>query len=142
MITPKFFATILNTGEIVYKNLKGYRIWISGFSGKEVEVTIKEKGTIRSLKQNAYLWGVAYKMICEETDEPKEKIHALLSSMFLKEDYWFKEERNEVIRSTTDLTTKEFMVYIDRIQLWAAEFLNLDIPSPNEVDYDDIIIEK
>jgi hypothetical protein len=34
------------------------------------------------------------------------------------------------------------MMYIIRVQLWAAEFLNLDIPSPNEVDYDDIIIQS
>lgn len=141
MITPKFFATIIKTGEIIYKNLKGYRIWIAGLSGKEVEVTIKEKGTLRSVHQNAWLWGIAYKMICDETDQAKESIHALLTSMFLKEDYWFKEQRYEIVRSTTDLTTKEFTRYMAQVQQWAAEELNLDIPSPNEVSYDDIIIE-
>ena len=39
----------------------------------------------------------------------------------------------EIIRSTTSLSTSEFMDFIAEIQQWTSEFLGVYIPDPNEV---------
>jgi hypothetical protein len=62
-----------------------------------------------------------------------ESVHELLKYRFLKVD-----ESNpdglfvERIKSTTELSTSQFMDYIAEIQRWASEFLNVYIPEPNE----------
>ncbi len=36
--------------------------------------------------------------------------------------------------STTRLTVEEFAAYIDKVKVWAAQFLGLSIPEPGEVE--------
>jgi len=38
----------------------------------------------------------------------------------------------ETIGSTTKMNTIEFSSFIEQIQQWSAEYLGVDIPSPNE----------
>lgn len=69
-------------------------------------------------------------MIADETGNTKDMTHDGLRSMFLMD----KSGKMPVIRSTTSLTTKEFMAYIDAVVLWAAEFLGIIIPAPDYVE--------
>ena len=34
--------------------------------------------------------------------------------------------------TSSEMTTTDFMEYINEVQKWSAEFLNVDIPDPNE----------
>ena len=101
------------------------------------KVTVK-RGGLRSLEQNAYLWGVVYEIILTEaglTDQgwAAEDLH----EYFLGEYHGWDEitglGRRKLRprgRSST-MSTMEFMDYVAFIQMWAAE-KGIDIPDPNE----------
>lgn len=42
------------------------------------------------------------------------------------------EEKKTIPGSTAELTTKEFCEFIEAVVKWAVEFLNIQIPFPNE----------
>ena len=101
------------------------------------KVTVKKGGT-RSLEQNAYLWGVVYDVILNESGlindgwAPDD-----LHEYFLGEYHGWEELKGlgrrkvrPVERSSTK-STIEFMEYIEFIQRWAAE-RGIYIPDPNE----------
>lgn len=94
----------------------------------------------RSLPQNAYYWGVVVDMVKDGLidagfrDVDAEDAHELLKSKFLKKQV-FSEQTGEVMdfyRSTAELTTFEFSEYIEKVAQWAAEYLGIAIPLPNE----------
>ena len=62
-------------------------------------------------------------MISEETGNEPEETHELLKLKFLK-------PMGKL--NTTQLTTGEFKIYIEKIQRWAAQELSMNIPEPHE----------
>ena len=119
---------------------------IRHFEGKDVVFTIAKRKKRRSTAQNSYYWGVPIEIIRLEflrLGSPKtdQQVHRMLGMAAAVEmpHIMLKEtviESTGVIvpevKSTTELTTSEFMDYIAFIQQWAAENMELDIPDPNE----------
>jgi hypothetical protein len=66
-------------------------------------------------------------------DMSKEQTHEMLKYRFLKREFITSDgDILQIIGSTTELSTKEFNEYIESIQIWSAEYLNVNIPDPNE----------
>lgn len=66
-------------------------------------------------------------------DVDEQETHELLKSKFNSEKI-VNDETGEVLeipKSTARLNTVEMMDYIAKIQMWAAEFLNIVIPDPD-----------
>lgn len=94
---------------------------------------------VRSLQQNSYYWGVVCDMVYEGLrdagyDEVKtaEDAHEIMKLLFLKKDV-VSTSTGEILAgatSTTELTTLEFAEYIEKVRMWAAEYLNINIPDP------------
>lgn len=126
----KLPATIVS-GEIKPKSPRNYQNALTIFDGKEVVIEIGIPSKVRSNNQNNYLWGVPYRMIAEETGDDAESIHNFLRNEFLSEP------GNVVnkVKSTSKLSTTEFNTYVDNIIKWAAEFLSMYIPLPNEMEF-------
>jgi len=97
--------------------------------GKVVGVTVDRKKEFRSLDQNAYLWGVVYEIISEETGMLSEEVHEAMKLMFLRKEV----SGIETVRSTATLTKEEMARFIDDIIAWAISFLGAYIPSSNAV---------
>jgi len=114
--------------KFIPNNPKNMENALSAYNGKEVVITITKPKTTRTLPQNAYLFGVVYTMIANETGSDTESTHHYMADMFLKE----LGGTIPKVQSTTKLTTAEFQVYVDKIIQWAAEFLGLYIPLPLE----------
>jgi len=115
-------------------------------------IEVKRYRERRSLRQNRYYHGVVVKMIAEETGMESEEVHEVLKKKFIKQrDYalvksegkYFAcfEDTGEMIPSdeleeyykkkgSKDLDTKEFKEYIEKIHIWAANFLGINIPDP------------
>ena len=108
------------------------------FEGKDIEVRIQKRKKHRTNPQNAYYWGVVVPLIQEAIKDlgdvwEAQKVHDLLRLKFLevvKIDEETGEELLRTIRSTTELSTVEFIEYIDQCRQWAAEFLWVNIPDP------------
>lgn len=109
------------------------------FKGQHIKVTFQQGGKKRSNPQNNYLWGVVYEMITQKLNEQdpfeytSEDIHHWMKEKFLREPF-VNPDTGEVlffkIGSTTDLTTKKFNEYIEKIRMWASKYLELYIPDP------------
>ena len=93
----------------------------------------------RTLKQNAWYWVSVVKTVRERIAElwgeqySSEQIHVWMRSMFLKQpivNHGTGEVMGETVKSTTELDTKEFSDYVDRIIKWAGEVLEVEIPAP------------
>lgn len=92
----------------------------------------------RSLQQNRYYFGLVIPMIQKGiydmgTEITKEECHE-----FLKAKFNYVEVVNEataeyvqIPRSTTAMNKEEFCLYIEKIQRFAIEFLNIVIPDPS-----------
>lgn len=131
-MTEKIFGQINEKGKFIPYNQDQLIQAFKKLSGKRAEITVRPETKSRTNEQNRYLWGVVYKYISEEIGYEPEQVHELMKFKFLKIEILVKGNPETVIRSTTDLSTEEFNQYVERIVRWAAEFLGLVIPDPNE----------
>lgn len=94
----------------------------------------------RSLKQNAYLWSVVNPAVARgmneawgETVSPEEA-HEYLKARFISRtlvNHNTGEVQGYTVGSSASLDTAEFGEYLDKVILFAAEFLNVEIPPPS-----------
>ena len=121
-------------------NRKPIQEAIATFEGKEIEISIAKAKKKRSKPQNAFYWGVVVPIVKHGLFDigyklTNERTHDFLKERFLKEDL-VNEDTGEVLgsvsKSTTELTTTQFMEYMAEITQFSAEFLGVQIPEPNE----------
>jgi hypothetical protein len=93
----------------------------------------------RSILQNGYYWGAVIPAIQDGLKDlghelDKEEIHDWLKGKFNYTEVINKStgQYEQVPISTTKLTRTEFCEYIEKIQRFAAEFLNVVIPDPGQ----------
>jgi len=134
------FHGYVEKGKLSLYNRNGLPEILPTFEGMEVSLTLQERKTERTQKQNRYYWGVVIPLVRMGLKElgyrgtTKEATHKLLKSMFLKEEL-VNESSGEVLTfqgSTANLSTQQFTDYIDEVVQFAAEELSVDIPQPNE----------
>lgn len=101
----------------------------------ELKITKRSK---RSLNQNRYYWGICVKMVHDGLKDLGHEVTLEETHDFLKAKFNYNEIVNEstgevvsIPKSTTELSKTDFMEYIEKIQRFAAEFLNVVIPDPN-----------
>lgn len=131
------FGSVSTTGIMTLNNRKRLQTDLLKFKGCTVEITIKKKNK-RSTPQNSYYHGVVvaevrhglleigYQMTADETHEfLKQKFN---STQIITKDGLVI----DVPKSTTELNVSEFSEYIERIARFAAEYLSVVIPMPNQ----------
>ena len=131
------FGSVSETGILSLNNRKRLQTDLLKFKGCTVEITIKKKNK-RSTPQNSYYHGVVvaevrhglleigYQMTADETHEfLKQKFN---STQIITKDGLVI----DVPKSTTELNVSEFSEYIERIARFAAEYLSVVIPMPNQ----------
>lgn len=132
-------AKVLN-GNLIYDRIADFYQQLANFEGHEVEIEIKKKKKTRSNNQNRYYFGVVIESVRKGLFDigysffSNEQVHEFLKLTFLKKNI-VNEETGEVITtlgSTAEMSTEEFMNYITEIKVWAAEYLSITIPEPNE----------
>jgi hypothetical protein len=113
---------------------------IRKLSGKRVVVSVAEVKKTRSTLQNRYYWGCVVKLITDAFRDAgnmvnSDDVHDFLKAEVGKLSQVLVTVEGEVFRgpgSTTKLTTTEFSNYIEAVKAWAADRLDLKIPSPDE----------
>ncbi|MCR4307535.1 MAG: hypothetical protein NUV80_03170 [Candidatus Berkelbacteria bacterium] len=129
MIVPIFQGTItkgqLRAGVDYYK-------WLSTLEGQAVEIVVRKKRKQRSIPQNKFYWGIIVEMLSDFTGYNREEMHEALKQKFLGAE---PDAHGLVkIKSTTVLTTDEFVNYTNRVVMWAAQSLGVYIPPPGSID--------
>jgi len=123
-----------NAGKIPVKAKERFVEIFKHLSGKRIGVKIERLKKKRSLMQNAYYWAVVIPVFAEYMGYSKseyEIVHGILKEMFLRTI----ETKNNIeyarVKSTSELSTMEFMEFIQDLQRFGAE-QGLNIPDPNE----------
>ena len=129
-----FTIASIRNGEI--ENKKSVRLLFETLKdGKYlIEISGADK---RSNPQNRYYFGIVVPLIQKGikdlgTELTKDEVHEFLKARFNISEV-VNQETGEAISvpiSTTRLNKEQFGEYIDRIQKFAAEFLNIEIPDP------------
>lgn len=136
----KLRANILN-GKL---DFTGSRQWVKEriklLQDGEYTVEIKKYKKQRSIDQNRYYWGCIVQLVYDglrdagydEIRNP-EDAHDMIKEMFFKKII-FSEQKGELamVQSSTNFSTAEFEEKMQSIRQWAQEFLNINIPLPNE----------
>lgn len=102
-------------------------------------LTIEKKRVKRSLSQNAYYWGCIIPIVKDGLNDvgykmTKEAVHEYLKGEFNVTEV-INERTGEILKgvgSTSEMSTSQMMDYFAEISRWAAEYLNIQIPEPNE----------
>ncbi len=123
------------------RNRKLIRDAIETFNGATVTITIQKFRKSRSNPQNRFYWGclipIVQEGLREATGEVRDanSIHYnILLPMFAPIRDVVNKETGEVFGeriTSSEMTTTEFMEFVNDIQKWGAEFLGVDIPDPN-----------
>lgn len=114
-------GSIVN-GKLVLDNERHFLGMIGTFEDTpKVRIIIeKERGT-RTQRQNAYYWGIVLKYIGEYMGEREEDLHEIFKARFLKTKRVWRGADITILKSTSDLTSDEFGIYIDQVIQEGAE---------------------
>ena len=136
----KLRANILN-GKL---DFTGSRQWVKEriklLQDGEYTVEIKKYKKQRSIDQNRYYWGCIVQLVYDglrdagydEIRNP-EDAHDMIKEMFFKKIIFSKQKGElAMVQSSTNFSTAEFEEKMQSIRQWAQEFLNINIPLPNE----------
>ncbi|MGN6417759.1 MAG: hypothetical protein ACTHMC_09725 [Pseudobacter sp.] len=137
MRTIELYGTISDEGVLTITNRPRLQEWCRQNKGKNVVVKLERKYNKRSSPQNRYYHGVVVQEIRLGFLDVGYEMSADEVHFFLKQKFNSIQvpgvggEVIEVPGSTTEMTTVQFMEYVERIARWAAEYLNVTIPAPN-----------
>ena len=113
---------------------------IETFEGKQVVIKIEKFKKKRSTQQNRFYYGIILPIVQNCLKEAghimtNESTHDLIKLKFLKETLFVNEDTGEVIeriKSTTELSTSQFMDLLAEINNFTFEYFGVNLPSPND----------
>jgi hypothetical protein len=113
---------------------------ITTFEGKQIVIKIEKAKKKRSTQQNRFYFGVIIPIVQNCLKDAghimtNESTHDLIKLKFLKEALFVNEDTGEVIeriKSTTELSTSQFMDLLAEINNFTFEYFGVTLPSPNE----------
>ena len=88
--------------------------------GKDIIFTILENKDYRTNSQNK-LWWKYMQILSADLGFTKEEMHDLCKLKFLKRERYEDGIKVEYLKSTAQLTKKEFKKLVDEVIIWAAQ---------------------
>jgi hypothetical protein len=116
-------------GKFIPQDPTSFRLAFAKREGKPVEVVVQSPKKHRSGNQNRYYWGIVIDIISGATGFTPQEAHDAMRVKFLTD----MEGELPRVKSTTELSTVQFMDYVAQIQQFGAEYLEVYIPEPDEV---------
>lgn len=126
----KHIAQVINN-QIVFTDRNKLDLDLSVYEGEAIVVDI-QKNIPRSMNLNKYYWSVVVMVPAKELGYEKEEMHEVFKSKFLYKKELIDGEWVKIVRSTTKISSKEMITYIDQIKRFCTEELGVYIPDPNE----------
>jgi hypothetical protein len=113
---------------------------IKSFEGKELVITFDKPKKKRSNNQNSYYWGVLIPLMQLGAKELWGEVWSIdKAHKFLSNKYVFHESINtktgeitNTHKSTTELTTTDWEIYMTQIRMYLLQDFDVDAPEPNE----------
>ena len=100
----------------------------------QVKITCK-RGK-RTIDQNSLYW-MWLSCISDNTGEDTERLHRFFKAKYiLKENISLFGENIESEPTTTNLDTKQFTEYLNKIQVFASSELGINLPNPEDINFE------
>jgi hypothetical protein len=96
--------------------------------GKDIVFTLKENKDFRTNQQNK-LWWKYMQIMGNELGYDKDEMHDICKLKFLKRERYEDGIRVEYLKSTAQLTKKEFKKLVDDVIIWAAKTFSINLPN-------------
>lgn len=141
MIKPKFFGK-MKGGELIIDDQEQLDLYLQKFKDDtEMEMTVSRKYKRRTSGQadeatnfNGYWWAVIVRMVSDHMGElDDDYTHNLIQVGVgnVRED----EYGNKIPAGTKHKSGGEFAELCSKARMWASKELQLNIPEPNEADW-------
>ena len=96
--------------------------------GKDIIFTILENKNYRTNSQNK-LWWKYMQIMSADLGFTKDEMHDLCKIKFLKRERFEDGIKVEYLKSTAQLTKKEFKKLVDDVIIWAAQTFSINLPN-------------
>ena len=96
--------------------------------GKDIIFTLKENKDFRTNQQNK-LWWKYMQIMGNELGYNKDEMHDICKLKFLKRERVEDGIKVEYLKSTAQLTKKEFKKLVDEVIIWAAKTFSINLPN-------------
>jgi len=96
--------------------------------GKDITFTILENKDYRTNAQNK-LWWKYMQILGTSLGSPKEEMNDICKLKFLKRERFEDGIKVEYLKSTAQLTKKEFKKLVDDVIIWAAQTFSINLPN-------------
>lgn len=129
------YAGRVEKGQLKLSDPVAWRAAVARHEGRDVFVTVTRQQHARTLPQNRLYW-VWVSEIAAYIGEGRDETHTLLKGQFLpaRDVELLDGKRLTMPPSTRLLTVEGFSEYMDRIQVWSAQFLGLVLPEANQLE--------
>lgn len=129
-------AGTVKQGQLVLSDPTVWRAAVARHEGRDVFVTVVRQQHLRTMPQNRYYHGVVVDTIAGYIGESREETHELLKERFLprRRVELLNGQFLEMPPTTRNLTVEQMTEYIERVRVWAAQWLGLSIPDANQVE--------
>ena len=127
-----------NKGKIGLASQEMFLADIAQHEGHTIEIIVKRNRNGRTTKQNAYYHTIV-ETIRQAMNEAgneydHDQTHEILKKEFLSETTMVVNKQGEyletnLVKSTTQLDTTEFNVYIEKVIRWASDFFYISFPN-------------
>lgn len=126
-----FYGRILN-GRIELEFRDQFKRRIEFLENQKIELKLNKFRNTRTLSQNAYYWACVLEGVMEFSGFTKEEAHHAVAHLYLID----RETNPDFarVKSTTELDTKEFAEYLDKIILLCGEHGVTVEPPPSAVE--------
>jgi hypothetical protein len=124
---------IIKQGKEIFDSPNRYLVHKAKMEGKRFELVLRLQKSQRSIQYNRYYFGVIVEILSECIGYDRESMHENLKLKFASS----RDPDHEgmfIIERTSKMTTERFIKYCADIQQWAAEYLNVYLPDPNEYE--------
>jgi hypothetical protein len=106
--------------------------------GTFLDIIIRKHEETVSDPLRKYYWAVVAQMIADHVGHSKEAIHEALKLKFSS----YVDEKTgltiieSVFSNESEIAVSKKKVFIQNVRAWASDFLDMQIPEPNEAYYD------
>lgn len=134
----------IKAGRLFIKNRRSFNEDLRRFrDDEEVEIEVRRLRATRSMKANAYYWGVVLAILSDYTGHTVVELHEHFKQELIPVDVSLADRNGEVKSaskipgSTRKMKVDEFYAYVERVRAIAGD-LGCVIPDPQGNYYDDI----
>ncbi len=130
------FKGAVENGKLIMLNEDIWERHLKSLKG-EVFITCETKKRNRTLPQNALYW-LWLSYLQDETGQPKEDFHDYFKKKYLIRIVELKNKEGKkitekVVGSTSTLNSFDFTQYLENVQMEAAQYFGVNLPSPDDL---------